>query len=294
MHYLSKKIKDLNEDERMKIISEILGAETAIPETKSDKYALSLMSDYTDEAELRIRTWGKMQGISSGYRCIDKLTKGFAGGELIIVAGKTSNGKTTLSMNIANRVALQGCRVLFVTLEMTHAELTSRYMFINGGNTEDFGVVSTNTVFQKNDELDWRDIDGLIQKAIDEMEVNLVVIDHLHYFTRELDHISEDLGRITKELKKNAIRYDIPVMLISHVRKVADGKKATIDDLRSSSYIAQDADIVLMVGQDINDRSMMYVEIEKNRNRGYDQDNTVWLKFDQTKLTEREDNIFHE
>lgn len=286
MHYLSKRIQDLPEEEKMKVLGEILGGVTSAPETKSDKYTVKLMSDYTEGARERLRQWGKVQGIRTGYGNIDAMTKGFVGGELVVVAGKTSNGKTTLAMNIANRVALQGHTVLFVTLEMTHAELTSRYMHINGGETEDYDIVSTNTVFQENDELNWKDIDGLIANAKKQLDVDLVIIDHLHYFTRELDNVAEDLGRITKEIKKNAIRYDIPVLLISHVRKTEKAKVATIDDLRASSYIAQDADIVLMVGQDPDDRTKVWVKIEKNRNRGYDKEDMAWLLFDQTKLTE--------
>ena len=180
---------------------------------------------------------------------------------------------------------------------MTHAELTSRYMYINGGRGEDYENAALNTVFQKNDELDWKDIDGLVSKARDQLGVDLVIIDHLHYFTRELDNVSEDLGRITKEIKKNAIRHDIPVMLISHVRK---GQKstdaATIDDLRGTSYIAQDADIVLMVSK-IENSDKVAVRIEKNRNRGYDVGEDIVgndvqiasLKLHETKLLEKYD-----
>lgn len=257
----------------------------------AEKYQVASMSDYIEQAKHRFKNWGKVQGMSSGFKSVDRLTKGFVGGEMIIVAGKTSYGKTTLAMNIANRVALQDKKVLFVTLEMTHAELTSRFMFINGGDNENFNNVAINVLFQKNDELGWTDIDGLIQKAIDELNVDMVIIDHLHYFTRELDNVAEDLGRISKEIKKNAIRHNIPVILISHVRKTFQNEEATMDDLRGSSYIAQDADIVLMVGRD-KDSGDMYVKIEKNRNRGFDardDKDIAILGFQETRLTEPED-----
>ena len=256
-----------------------------------EKYQVASMSDYTEQAEQRFKNWGKVQGISSGFKSVDRLTKGFVGGEMIIVAGKTSFGKTTLAMNVVNRMALEGKKILFVTLEMTHAELTSRFMYINGGNNVKFHEVAINVLFQKNDELNWDDIDGLIQKARDELEVDMVVIDHLHYFTRELENVAEDLGRISKEIKKNAIRHNIPIILISHVRKTFNNEAATMDDLRGSSYIAQDADIVLMVGRD-PDSGDMLVKIEKNRNRGFDardDKDIAILGFQETKLTEPED-----
>lgn len=267
---------------------------------KQNKYQVASMLDYIDDAKERFENWGKMQGMSTGFPSIDELTLGLVGGELIIVAGPTSRGKTLLSMNISNNVALQGGKVLFVTLEMTKAELTSRYMFRNGGwNSEEFALVAANTIFQENDSLDWQDIAGLIANAKEELDVDLVVIDHLHYFTRELNNVAEDLGRITKEFKLAAIRHNIPIILISHIRKLAQGEELSGDSLRGSSLIAQDADVVLMVNRD-PETNAMGVLIDKNRNRGKLSDrtknwagrdereiNTIYLDFNDTKLRDR-------
>lgn len=266
---------------------------------KQSKYEVVPMTDFIDEAENRYRLWGKMQGLSTGFSNIDRLTLGLVGGELIIIAGQTSRGKTLLSMNIANNVAKTGRIVLFVTLEMTHVELTSRYMYLNGGESKDFIEVSTNTLFQKNDELGWKDVDGLIRNAKEELGADLVVVDHLHYFTRETEKASEDLGRITKEFKKNAIRHNIPILLVSHVRKLGKDEKLSGESLRGSSYIAQDADIVLLVDRDPANNDMG-VMIDKNRNRGKLSDrvkswgdmtereiNTVYLEFNNTRLKEK-------
>lgn len=279
--WLKRQINDLPEEDQVLLTAEMLAQASAVPETHTEGMELALMADYTDEALKLYRNFGKMQGLSSGYPKVDALTKGFAPGELIVVAGKTSRGKTTLALNIANKVALNGQTVLFVTLEMTHAEITQRSMFINGCDPEsgqltgDYITASSNTVFQKVDELKWDSIDKLMEKAKIDMGVDLVVIDHLHYFTRELQNVAEDLGRITKEFKKNAIRHKVPVVLISHVRKTSDGKEATMDDLRGSSYMAQDADIVLMVSRDDQNPNATFVKIEKNRNRGFNPDSAI-------------------
>lgn len=265
---------------------------------KQNKYQVASMLDYVESSKLRYEHWGQMQGLSTGFPSIDKLTLGLVGGELIIVAGPTSKGKTLLSMNIANNIAKKGGRILFVTLEMTHEELTSRYMYANGGwESNDFATVAANTIFQVNDELDWKDIDGLMQNAKEQLDVDLVIIDHLHYFTREVDNIAEVLGRITKEFKKNAKRYNVPVILISHIRKLATGEELSGDSLRGSSLIAQDSDIVLLVNRD-PETNQMGILIDKNRNRGKLSDrtpyqewsgderevNTVFLDFNNTKL----------
>lgn len=273
-HWLLKQIEALPEEEREQFVGDLLSKIDEVPDT-TDNYELKMLSEYDEQAKEYYQNFGQMQGLSSGYPKIDDLAKGLVPGELTILAGKTSHGKTTLALNIANHVALDGNGVLFVTLEMTQAQITSRFMQINGGNeSEDYARASALTLVQSSNELTWKHIDGLIEKAVAEMDVKLVVIDHLHYFTRELEHVAEDLGRITKELKKNAIRYNLPVILISHVRKSARGSdNSSIEDLRGSSYIAQDADVVLMVSRYRNDPNGINVKIEKNRNRGFNYEN---------------------
>ncbi len=271
---------------------------------KHNKYQVASMADFIEESKERYANWGKMQGLSTGFPSIDDLTLGLSGGELIIIAGPTSKGKTLLAMSMANNITKEGGRVLFVTLEMTYAELTSRYMYINSGwDTDDFINAAANTIFQVNDELDWQDIDGLIQNAKEELDVDLVVIDHLHYLSRELQNVAEDLGRITKEFKKNAIRYNIPIILISHIRKLQKDEELSGDSLRGSSLIAQDADIVLMINRD-PETNAMGVMIDKNRNRGKLSDrtrdwnqsserelNTIFLDFNNTKLHDPKNDL---
>jgi replicative DNA helicase len=204
---------------------------------------------------------------------------------------------TLLAMHIVNNIAKVGHRVLFVTLEMTKAQLTSRYMYANGGpHTSEFATVAANTIFQENYRLNWRDIDGLIENAKEQLDVDIVVIDHLHYFARNLKNPSEELGEITMTFADNAKKYDIPIILISHTRRLGDGEQLSGNSLRGSSLIAQDSDIVLMVNRD-PETNKMGILIDKNRNRGKLSDrtkiwgsqterelNTVYLEFNNTKL----------
>ncbi len=264
---------------------------------KQNKYQVSSMLDYADAAEEDYKNWNKMRGLSTGFPSIDKLTLGLVGGELVIIAGPTSKGKTLLSMHIANNIAKKGGRVLFVTLEMTKAQLTSRYMYVNGGrNTSDFATVAANTIFQENRRLSWTDIDGLIQNAKEELDVDLVVIDHLHYFARNVKNAAEQLGEITMMFSDNAKKYDIPIILISHIRRMDKDEDLSGDALRGSSLIAQDSDIVLLVNRD-PETNQMGVLIDKNRNRGKLSDrtkdwagmsereiNTIYLNFNDMKL----------
>lgn len=279
---IKKLLGELSPEDRALIDQYLVGMTTAEAEALRKYYNFVLASDYIEKAKILRANWGKMQGLSCGYKSLDALTLGLVPGELIVIGGATSEGKTALAVNMTSRIVRSGKTVLFVTLEMTKEQLTSRMLFVSN-NFED---VAAQLAYQKEDELNWQSIDGLIGNAVKELGVELVVIDHLHYFTRELEQVAEDLGRITKEIKKNAQRHEIPVILISHVRKTQKGERATIDDLRGSSYIAQDADIVLMVGRDKEFPNKIGVSCEKNRNRGISNTEPVVLNWYQTRISD--------
>nr|DAN60748.1 MAG TPA: DnaB-like replicative helicase [Caudoviricetes sp.] len=266
--FLKSKIETLKPADQVKLYEYVLGASVEAAKSAAKELEFNMMIDYHDEIEFRMKNWGKIMGLHTGNWVLDRMTMGLAPGELTVIGGATSNGKTALSMNIAANVAKQGKSVLFVTLEMTHGEAGVRFRKILG--EEQYLNTAANIFFQKNDELSWKSIDGLVRKAKEEAECELVVIDHLHYFTREVQNVADELGNITKELKKNAIRHQLPIILISHTRKAPDShtRKTGINDLRGSSYIAQDADIVLMVERNLKEfPNDIIVTLEKNRNR---------------------------
>jgi len=266
--FLKSKIETLKPADQVKLYEYVLGASVEAAKSAAKELEFNMMIDYHDEIEFRMKNWGKIMGLHTGNWVLDRMTMGLAPGELTVIGGATSNGKTALRMNIAANVAKQGKSVLFVTLEMTHGEAGVRFRKILG--EEQYLNTAANIFFQKNDELSWKSIDGLVRKAKEEAECELVVIDHLHYFTREVQNVADELGNITKELKKNAIRHQLPIILISHTRKAPDShtRKTGINDLRGSSYIAQDADIVLMVERNLKEfPNDIIVTLEKNRNR---------------------------
>lgn len=261
-------------------------------EMKEDPKAIELIAvgEVIDDAKEYIDNWGKTVGISTGIKAVDYNLRGLSPGQLTVIAGETAHGKTALGVNIAVQVALQGIAVLFVTLEITHAEFTARVMKIVGSEET---TLRLPLLMQKADELDWRDVDRLMEAAKDE-GVGLVIIDHLHFFTREVERVAEDLGRITKQFKKNARQHNLPVILISHVRKKDNSSKPelTNDALRGSSYIAQDADVVMFVHK-VSDNRVM-VKTTKNR-RGYNFDNdTVELDFIDGAILKDPPNIFYD
>lgn len=268
-------INDLRPNEREEIAEALLDAQIdEIPLKEIEGEPISLLDEW-DKIEEHDKTFGQLVGLHTGYRVLDDMTMGLAPGELTIVAAPTSVGKSLLCLNIAANLVKEDHMVGFITLEMTRPEIGSRLKRILGDDADMVGGVIVN----KSDRMSWRSVETFLKKAIEDWNIEILFIDHLHYFARSMDNQAEELGLITQEFKHLAIKYNIPVVLISHTRKTDNmGKEraATMNDLRGSSFIAQDADIVLMLNRvwqndedsgSIVDPTGIRVTLEKNRNR---------------------------
>jgi len=229
------------------------------------------IQDYFKEAKEIHRMAGQVQGLSTHIKNIDDLTLGMTGGELIVMSGPTSAGKTQLTTMIAYNVAAHGDKVLFVTMEMTKAQMTDRFMSAGGTDLSELshGIIE----YQKESDLAALDIPYLVGDAVRD-GTKLIVIDHLHYFGSEDDsNQAQALGRIVKDFKQAAVANNVPIILICHIRKLSsEGKKPTANDLRDSSLIGQHADQIIMVWRDIRpsaqDATVVEVTNWKNRLRG--------------------------
>lgn len=229
------------------------------------------IEDYIDEAKEIHKMAGQVQGLSTHIKAIDDLTLGMTGGELIVLSGPTSAGKTQLTTLIAYKVAEAHHKVLFVTMEMTKGQMTSRFMDVADTDLSelDRGIIE----YQKESDLAALDIPYLVGDAVKD-GTELIVIDHLHYFGGEDDNNqAQALGRIVKDFKQSAVKYDVPIILICHIRKLqSEGKKPTANDLRDSSLIGQHADQIIMVWRDnrpeARDANLVEVTNWKNRLRG--------------------------
>lgn len=230
------------------------------------------IQQYFEEANEIRKHVGTVQGLSTGFKGTDELTLGMTPGELIIVSGPPSSGKTQLTTHWAYHVAKQERKVLFVTMEMTKPQMTERFMASAETDLTELkhGIIE----YQKEDELASVDINYLVSDAVKD-GAELVIIDHLQYFSDDTDeNEARQLGRICKEFKLAAVKCKIPIVLIVHTTKLADGKKPTGNDLRGSSLIRQHADQVILVYRDerpnatVTEANTVEVTNWKNRLRG--------------------------
>lgn len=231
-----------------------------------NKLELVDLQEYMTLARDHREPEGTIKGLSTGLQKIDKMTQGFVPGELMIISGQTSHGKTQLSNNIILNAVSNGHKVMFVTMEMTKQETADRFNLL----TNDTDIGEGKVFLNMRSDLAYTDVTKLIERA-KEKGCEMVVIDHLHYFSRSVENATQEVSKIVKEFKSAAVQYEMPVILICHVRKMAPKKHPTLEDLRDSSLIAQDADMVIIVWRDESPTATNPFEVEvtlwKNRNR---------------------------
>jgi replicative DNA helicase len=238
----------------------------------------------------------RMPGISCGLYDLDAVTQGFQKGDLVVLAGATCMGKTTMASNIARNIAaFHNMSVVFFTAEMTEEALTNRLLSAESGieaHRLRSGRVAAN---------EWTTIGNAINalskipifiKSVPSLEVDtienlsaaiqkeqdsglgLIVVDNLHLISTENDEFAE-VSRIIRRLKALALRLQVPVLLLSQVNTAVEkrtNKRPLLGDLRLGAVIENVADVVLALYREewynpsTPDRGIAEVLILKQRN----------------------------
>lgn len=235
----------------------------------SEQTEITYLKDFEDEAMDYIKNGNKYMGLSTGYPGMDSLLGSFLPGELLTIGGDTGHGKSLLAMNIAQNVyKAEEKPVLLVNLELTRYQAVQR--FYNLSADHDYAGI----MVQSAPAVSYRDIDVLMKKAKAEGAC-MVVIDHLHFFSRSADNEARELSRITKHFKECAVEQELPVILLSHVTPTRimapDGTvkkeyKPGLHNLKGSSSIEQDSDMVGFVYRKEGSREVEFY-LRKNRSR---------------------------
>ena len=217
-------------------------------------------------------------GLLTGYHNIDHRLGGMQDGELIVVGARPGMGKTAYALNVVRQVALQKKpgAVLVYSLEMTSGSLAQRLMAAQGRIKKD--LLRSAQVFDHADssarlgvavstlmELDVLICDqpGLTVREVRSMAlaerrrrgVRLAVIDYLGLVEHEGKERStaDQIGEITRTLKRMAREMGCPVVLLAQLNRSVDersNKRPVLRDLRDSGAIEQDADVVQFLYRD--------------------------------------------
>ncbi|OIO61236.1 MAG: replicative DNA helicase [Alphaproteobacteria bacterium CG_4_10_14_0_2_um_filter_63_37] len=225
-----------------------------------------------DHLETVAKTQGGITGISTGFTDLDTETAGLQRGDLIIVAGRPSMGKTSFAMNIAEHIAVQqkGTVAVF-SLEMPKEHLVLRMLAsmarVNAGKmrsgqlesidfehlTDAAGNLVDSRLFI-NDSMDvtLMDLRSQLRRMRREGPVDLVVIDYLQLMRgrADLDNRAQEISEISRGLKGLAKEMDCPVIALSQLNRSLEqrtNKRPMLSDLRESGAIEQDADVIFFV-----------------------------------------------
>ncbi len=236
------------------------------------KHLKKILPDAVDRIDLLHQAGGDISGLSTGYTEFDKLTAGLQPGDLIIIAGRPSMGKTTLAVNIAENVAI-GSKVptAIFSMEMPAQQLAFRMISSLGR------VDQTHLRTGKFPEEDWSRINTAVQLMSDapihiddspglsptdirararrlkrEHGLGLIVLDYLQLMQipGNNENRATEISEISRSLKALAKELELPVIALSQLNRSVEqrtDKRPVMSDLRESGAIEQDADLILFI-----------------------------------------------
>ena len=216
----------------------------------------------------------KLRGIATGFADFDSKTGGLRGGDLVIVAGRPSMGKTTLAINMAENVALASetrGSVLVFSMEMPSEQLMTRMLSSVGGvplhnirsgriNDEEWVRVTSATSQLAEARIFIDETPGLApmelrtraRRVKREHGLDLVVVDYLQLMQvpGNKENRATEISEISRGLKALAKELNVPVIALSQLNRSVEqreNKKPVMSDLRESGAIEQDADMILFI-----------------------------------------------
>jgi replicative DNA helicase len=247
--------------------------------------------------EQRFKNKGMVGGVITGFNRLDEITNGLQRGDLIIIAGRPSMGKTAFALNIAANAALKGNVTTAVfSLEMSKEQLGLRLLSSEArvaGTKMRSGFLSHNQDFpaltdaadrlyrapiyiDDTPALSVLELRAKARRLKAEHNLGMILIDYLQLMRgrRDADSREQEISDISRSLKALAKELDVPVIALSQLnRKVEDRptKRPQLSDLRESGAIEQDADVIAFIYRDKvynreNDDNIAEIIIGKQRN----------------------------
>ena len=173
---------------------------------------------------------------------LDRKLDGFREGNLVVVSAPTKHGKTTLCQTFTIEFAKQDINCLWFSYEVPMYEFMEKFKELE--NPPLFYLPKQ----LKGNTMTW--LEERIVESIAKFNIKVVFIDHLHYIVdmaAQNQNMSLQIGSVMRFLKKIALRYNIIIFIVAHMKHVKFVSEPNMEDLRDSSFIGQEADIVLMM-----------------------------------------------
>ena len=233
-----------------------------------------VLSEYMEQVQALKEGEFSRYAIQTGYADLDKLLGGFQRTDLIILAARTSVGKTSLALNLAVNAAVKhNVTVAIFSLEMSAEQLASRLLSMESG-VDSARIRSPHLSDQESRKLDaavnhlakapiWVDDTPAIpimelrskaRRLAAEHGVDLIVVDYLQLVASDgSESRVQVLGQVSRALKALARELRVPILALSQLSRAVEQRTPHIpqlSDLRESGAIEQDADVVLFIYRD--------------------------------------------
>lgn len=233
-----------------------------------------LQSTY-DEIETIYGLKGQLRGIPTGFVDLDRLTSGLRGGQVVVVAGRPSMGKSTLAAQLAGNAAIKhGIPAAVFSLEMSAVELTMRWLseharvplhVYNSGMLSDddwaktarrMGEIAEAPLFvDETVGLTLTEIAAKSRRLVQQEGVRIIVVDQISLIatTGKGETRQIDVATLSRGLKILAKQLNVVMVVVAQLNRGPEGrsdKRPMLSDLRESGQIEADADIVILLHRD--------------------------------------------
>jgi len=218
---------------------------------------------------------GDITGISTGFKKMDEMTAGLQRGDLIVVAGRPSMGKTALAINIAENAAIgQKIPAAIFSMEMSAEQLTFRMIgslgsvnqsHLRTGNlTDDDWPRINSAVAMMTDApifiddapaLTPTEVRARARRLKRKHNLGLIVVDYLQLMqvAGTNENRATEISEISRSLKALARELDVAVIALSQLNRSVEqraDRRPVMSDLRESGAIEQDADVIIFIYRD--------------------------------------------
>ena len=237
-----------------------------------------LLARSIERIELLAESEETITGVPTGFYKLDEMTAGLQPGDLIIVAGRPSMGKTAFALNIAEYATLKKeLTVAVFSMEMSGEQLSMRLLSSMGrinsnrvrtGQLEDadwlrlnstMGILSKASMFVDDSVgLNPLELRSRARKLKREQgDLGLIIVDYLQLMdassTERQENRATQISSITRSLKMLAKELEVPVVALSQLNRSVEqrpDKRPVMADLRESGAIEQDADVIIFIYRD--------------------------------------------
>ena len=229
------------------------------------------ISDIVETSFNRLRTPdSKTSKVLTGFYNLDHIINGLEPGNLIIIAGRPSIGKTAFSLSLSLNICKfkpSAC-ILYLSLEMTTNQIINRLMVIDSNlplaylkSIESYNLTGmklhelfaslyrSNLYISDSELISLEEIDSSMRKLqAQHQQIDLVVIDYLQLLGNARDNRAQELAYITRSLKGLAKSFNVPIITLSQLNRNVEqrsNKRPMLADLRESGCVSKDTCIFI-------------------------------------------------